>query len=83
MLFSRHWREVAWTGEGHHTKVNATLGALLRYYYPGMVTVNGEQVAARFFEHWALKENVDGQEQDQTCRGAVWKGFWVSLLLLQ
>ena len=69
---------MAWDGKGHCTKVRAVLGALCRYYYPGMVTFNGAEVAAHLWAHWSLKDNVEGdEEEDRTCRGAMWKGFWV------
>ncbi|WVZ71460.1 hypothetical protein U9M48_020046 [Paspalum notatum var. saurae] len=65
---------------GHRTPVNAALGAFCHFYYPGMVTLsNGDQVAVHKWEHWGLKQHVDGDGQGMgggTCQGTVWKGFW-------
>ncbi|WVZ52034.1 hypothetical protein U9M48_003129 [Paspalum notatum var. saurae] len=76
----RSWREAGWTGVGHRTPVNSALGAYCRFYYPGMVTLpNGDRVAAHKWEHWWLKQHVDGNDQGLgigTFHGAVWKGFW-------
>ncbi|WVZ63409.1 hypothetical protein U9M48_013043 [Paspalum notatum var. saurae] len=76
----RSWREVGWIGVGHRTPVNSALGAYCRFYYLGMVTLpNGDRVAAHKWEHWGLKQHVDGNDQGLgvgTYQGAVWKGFW-------
>ncbi|WVZ80162.1 hypothetical protein U9M48_027661 [Paspalum notatum var. saurae] len=56
-------------GVGHRTPVNAALGAFCRFYYPGMVTLpNGDQVAAHKWEHWGLKQHVDGDGQGEQYR---------------
>lgn len=68
--------------------MNARLGALCRYYYPGFVQVDGEWQAAFQWSHWKLKEYVPQGEgsseggsregSGKTCQSIVWDEFWVS-----
>ena len=82
---------MTWDGVGKRSKVNSILGALCRYYYPGMVEVNGEKQAAMQWSHWGLKQYVragegsseggsteGGNSQLRTCQSVVWEEFWVS-----
>ncbi|WVZ71164.1 hypothetical protein U9M48_019783 [Paspalum notatum var. saurae] len=50
------WEDVTWDGVERRSKVNSMLGALCRYYYPGMVEVDGERQATEQWSHWRLKE---------------------------
>ncbi|WVZ77517.1 hypothetical protein U9M48_025375 [Paspalum notatum var. saurae] len=50
------WKDVTWDGVGRRPKMNSMLGALCRYYYPGMVEVDGERQASEQWSHWRLKE---------------------------
>ena len=87
---------MTWDGVGRRSKVNSMLGALCRYYYPGMVEVDGERQAAEQWSHWRLKEYVrldegssaggsseggSSQAQRRTCQSVVWDEFWVSFFL--
>ncbi|WVZ54194.1 hypothetical protein U9M48_005031 [Paspalum notatum var. saurae] len=81
------WDDATWDGTGHRCKVNALLGALCRYYYPGMVKVDGEWQAAMQWSHWSLKEYVRPDEGSseggsseaprRTCQSVVWDEFWL------
>ncbi|WVZ52935.1 hypothetical protein U9M48_003934 [Paspalum notatum var. saurae] len=58
------------------------LGALCRYYYPGMVEVDGERQAAEQWSHWRLKEYVrpdEGSSAGGSSVGVVVKGAAVKL----
>lgn len=86
----RSWEDVSWDGRGRRVKVNAVLGSLCRYYYPGMVEVNGVRQAAFQWADWGLKEYVEqgesssgggtSEQRRRTCQVAVWEDFWVSSL---
>ena len=69
------WKELSWDGTGHHTKPNSVIGRACRYYYPGLVQVNGEDVPATKWEHWNMKNYRD----ESTHRDMVWNTFWVSI----
>jgi hypothetical protein len=69
------------------------LGSLYRFYYPGMVELNGERFAAMQWADWGLKDYVQlgepwesssgggiSEQKRRTCQVAVWDEFWVSLL---
>ncbi|WVZ89265.1 hypothetical protein U9M48_035691 [Paspalum notatum var. saurae] len=86
------WEDVTWDGVGRHSKVNLMLGALCRYYYPGMVKVDGVRQATKQWSHWRLKEYVQpdegssagdsskggsSQAQRRTCQSVVWDEFWL------
>ena len=87
---------MTWDGAGRRCKVNAMLGSLCRYYYPGMVEVGGQRQAAMQWSHWGLKDYIVGDEgtsasasseggsietPQRTCQSVVWDEFWVSVLL--
>ena len=72
---TRAWKEVSWSGTGHRTPVLTVLGSCLRYYYPGMVTEGGREIASHFWRHWSLKPY--GPEKSHA--DVVWDAFWVSL----
>ncbi|WVZ97968.1 hypothetical protein U9M48_043463 [Paspalum notatum var. saurae] len=86
------WEDVTWDGTGRRSKVNSVLGGLCRYYYPGMVEVDGEKQAALQWRHWSLKEYVradegssaggsseggSSQTRQRTCASVVWDEFWL------
>ena len=89
----RSWEDLTWDGTGRRPKVNAVLGSLCRFYYPGMVELNGERFAAMPWVDWGLKDYVEpgesgesssgggsSEQKPRTCQVAVWDEFWVSLL---
>jgi hypothetical protein len=53
--------------------VNATLGTLCRFHYPGMVTIEGVLQAALKWEHYKLQSD----DQGVTTAARVWNEFWV------
>ena len=71
----RSWRELTWDGTGHQTKVNSVLGRVCRYYYPGLVEVNGESIPAYKWEHWKMKM----YRGEKSHSDMVWDAFWVSM----
>ncbi|WVZ58517.1 hypothetical protein U9M48_008788 [Paspalum notatum var. saurae] len=77
------WEDVTWDGVGRRSKMNSMLGALCRYYYPGMVEVDGERQVAEQWSHWRLKEYVRPDEGSSaggsSARGIVVKGAAVKL----
>jgi hypothetical protein len=58
----RSWEDLNWDGTGRRPKVNAVLGSLCRFYYPGMVELNGERFAAMQWADWGLKDYVQPGE---------------------
>jgi hypothetical protein len=79
----RSWEDLTWDGTGRRPKVNAVLGSLCRFYYHGMVELNGERFAAMQWADWGLKDLSGG------CVGRVlgeftfvYKQFTELLLLL-
>jgi hypothetical protein len=53
--------------------VNATLGTLCRFHYPGMVTIGGVLQPALKWEHYKLQSD----DQGVTTVARVWNEFWV------
>ena len=45
-----------WEGKGHRTPINAVLGSLCHFYYPGMVVIDGVEMVADTWDHWGFKE---------------------------
>jgi hypothetical protein len=81
---------LTWDGIGRRPKVNAVLGSLCRFYYPGIVELNGERFVAMQWADWGLKDYVQPRESSseggsseqrrRTCQVDVWDEFLVSLL---
>jgi hypothetical protein len=57
--------------------VNAILGTLCRFHYPGMVTVGGVLQPALKWEHYKLQSD----DQGVTIAARVWNEFWVLFYL--
>ena len=55
---------------------NTLLGVLLREYYPGLVTIAGQQVIASTLSHYKAAEDPEHGNKWE----AVKTKFWVSLL---
>jgi hypothetical protein len=72
----RQWEDVNWDGKGHRTCINMELGTFCWLLYPGMVTMGGQQQAARTWDHLALKLYAD----QGTCQDGVAHMFLVSLV---
>lgn len=45
------------------------LGSLCRFYYPGMVELNGERFAAMQWADWGLKDYVEPGESGESSSG--------------
>ena len=65
----RSWEDLNWDGTGRRPKVNAVLGSLCRFYYPGMVELNGERFAAMQWADWGLKDYVEPGEPGESSSG--------------
>ena len=65
----RSWEDLTWDGTGRRPKVNAVLGSLCRFYYPGMVELNGERFAAMQWADWGLKDYVEPGESGESSSG--------------
>ncbi|PUZ51502.1 hypothetical protein GQ55_6G192800 [Panicum hallii var. hallii] len=51
------WDDICWEGRNRLTPVNATLGTLCRFHYPGMVTIGGVLQPALKWEHYKLQSD--------------------------
>ena len=63
VLFRREWLDHEFSGKGHRTGVNLTLGAILRLHYPGLVKISDDEDAALVlvstWEEYKLKKDVN------------------------
>ncbi|PVH38819.1 hypothetical protein PAHAL_5G362100 [Panicum hallii] len=66
------WDDICWEGRNRLRPINATLGILCRFHYPGMVTIGGVLQPALKWEHYKM------QSDDKGVMTAVriWNEFW-------
>jgi hypothetical protein len=69
----RQWIDLSWDGTGHRRSPNGTLGSLIRFHYPGVVTIKGVQ---KVVTSWDDFKNIPHCRYENLA-GAVWNDFWV------